>query len=110
MKASWAWTWRKRSWSTLAEPSRAYLVMEFLEGETVADRLTRGPLPLTDVIRYGADIATALDAAHRQHIVHRDLKPGNIMITRSGVKLLDFGLAKAASTHATRPTTRYKEI
>ena len=98
--------------STAGGPSRAYLVMEFLEGETLADRLVRGPLPLPDVIRYGADIATGLDAAHRQHIVHRDLKPGNIMITRSGVKLLDFGLAKtgdplfdAADAHSTRALT-----
>jgi len=98
--------------STAGGPSRAYLVMEFLEGETLADRLVRGPLPLPDVVRYGADIATALDAAHRQHIVHRDLKPGNIMITRSGVKLLDFGLATAADplfaasdAQSTRPLT-----
>ncbi len=71
-----------------------YLVMELLEGETLADRLTRGPMPIGDVLRIGAQIAEALDAAHRNGVVHRDLKPGNIMLTRSGAKLLDFGLAR----------------
>ena len=71
-----------------------YLVMELLDGETLADRISRGPLPLDQVIRYGMDIAAALDVAHRAGIVHRDLKPGNVMVTASGVKLLDFGLAK----------------
>jgi eukaryotic-like serine/threonine-protein kinase len=80
--------------------TRAYLVMEYLEGETLADRIARGPLPLHHVAQYGAAIAHALDAAHRQHIVHRDLKPGNVMLTKSGVKLLDFGLAKAAAPAA----------
>jgi Tol biopolymer transport system component len=75
-----------------------YLVMEYLEGETLAARLTRGPLPINQVLRYAIEIASALDAAHRQGIVHRDLKPGNIMLTKAGAKLLDFGLAKAAST------------
>ena len=78
------------------EAARAYLVMEFLEGETLAERLARGPMPADQVASHGAAIARALDAAHRQHIVHRDLKPGNIMVTRAGVKLLDFGLAKSA--------------
>jgi Tol biopolymer transport system component/tRNA A-37 threonylcarbamoyl transferase component Bud32 len=72
-----------------------YLVMEFLEGETLSDRLAKGALPLEQTLRYGVEIADALDKAHRQGIVHRDLKPGNVMITKSGVKLLDFGLAKA---------------
>jgi serine/threonine-protein kinase len=72
----------------------AYLVMEFLEGETLGDRMTRGPIPPQQVLRFGAEICDALDGAHRQHITHRDLKPGNIMITKSGIKLLDFGLAK----------------
>src|SRR5439155_5715927 len=71
-----------------------YLVMEYLEGETLADRLARGALPLEQTLRFGIEIADALDKAHRQGIVHRDLKPGNVMLTKSGVKLLDFGLAK----------------
>ena len=73
-----------------------YLVMEYLEGETLADRIARGRLPLSQVLRFGAEIALALQHAHRAGITHRDLKPGNIMITSSGVKLLDFGLAKLA--------------
>ena len=71
-----------------------YLVMEYLEGETLADRLAKGLLPLEQTLRFGVQIADALDKAHRQGIVHRDLKPANVMLTRSGVKLLDFGLAK----------------
>jgi serine/threonine protein kinase len=77
-----------------------YLVMELLEGETLASRLTKGPLPIADVLRLGGQIADALAAAHQHDIVHRDLKPGNVMLTRSGVKLLDFGLAKAAPPSA----------
>jgi serine/threonine protein kinase/Tol biopolymer transport system component len=72
-----------------------YLVMELLEGETLSDRLGKGALPLEQTLRFAAEIADALDKAHRQGIVHRDLKPGNVMLTKSGVKLLDFGLAKA---------------
>ena len=79
-----------------SENGVSYLVMELLDGETLADRIARGPLPLHDVLRYGAQIADALGKAHRHGVVHRDLKPGNIMITKSGAKLLDFGLAKAA--------------
>ena len=71
-----------------------YLVMEFLEGESLAERLAKGPLPIDQVIRYGTEIADALEKAHRAGIVHRDLKPGNVVITKSGAKLLDFGLAK----------------
>ncbi|MGH9444049.1 MAG: protein kinase domain-containing protein [Thermoanaerobaculia bacterium] len=71
-----------------------YLVMEYLEGETLAERLTRGALPNEQVLKLGIEVADALDKAHKQGIVHRDLKPGNIMLTKSGVKLLDFGLAK----------------
>ena len=71
-----------------------YLVMELLEGESLSDRLARGPLSLEQTLRFGAQIADALDKAHRQGIIHRDLKPGNVMLTKSGVKLLDFGLAK----------------
>src|SRR6202171_1706695 len=71
-----------------------YLVMEYLEGETLAARLVKGPLPLDQVLKYAIEIADALDKAHRKGITHRDLKPGNIMLTKSGAKLLDFGLAK----------------
>jgi serine/threonine protein kinase/Tol biopolymer transport system component len=77
-----------------------YLVMEYLEGETLAERLVKGPLPLEQTLRCGVEIADALDKAHRQGIVHRDLKPGNVMLTKSGVKLLDFGLAKAIAPSA----------
>jgi serine/threonine protein kinase/Tol biopolymer transport system component len=73
-----------------------YLVMECVDGETLAKRLEKGPLPLEQVLRYGAQIADALDRAHRAGIVHRDLKPGNVMLTSTGAKLLDFGLAKPA--------------
>jgi serine/threonine protein kinase/Tol biopolymer transport system component len=71
-----------------------YLVMEFLEGGTLADRIKKGPLPLDQVLRYGIEISDALEKAHRQGIVHRDLKPGNVMLTKAGTKLVDFGLAK----------------
>ncbi|HKE22819.1 MAG TPA: protein kinase [Bryobacteraceae bacterium] len=73
-----------------------YLVMEYIEGESLASRLTRGPLPIEAVLRHGAEIADALAAAHRQGIVHRDLKPANIMITGAGAKVLDFGVAQIA--------------
>lgn len=73
-----------------------YLVMEYIEGESLADRIARGPLPLSQVLRYGAEIAQALHTAHRRGVIHRDLKPGNVMITASGAKLLDFGLAQMA--------------
>jgi eukaryotic-like serine/threonine-protein kinase len=71
-----------------------FLVIEYLEGETLAERLKKGPLPLDQVFRYAIEIADALDKAHHKGITHRDLKPGNIMLTKSGAKLLDFGLAK----------------
>ena len=73
-----------------------FLVMELIDGETLAGRLSRGPLPLLSLIRYGAEIAEALASAHRSGVIHRDLKPQNVMITKSGAKLLDFGLAKAS--------------
>src|SRR6266508_5987471 len=79
------------------EGATEYLVMEYLEGETLTERLLKGALQAEQVLRYGIEIADALDKAHRQGIVHRDLKPGNIMLTTSGVKLLDFGLAKAVA-------------
>src|SRR5262245_5137624 len=70
----------------------SYLVMELLDGQTLASRLEKGPLPLADVLRYGEEIASALDAAHRKGVIHRDLKPGNVVLTKTGAKLLDFGL------------------
>jgi serine/threonine protein kinase/Tol biopolymer transport system component len=73
-----------------------FLVMQYLEGETLQQRLARGPLPLEQVLRYGVEIAEALDKAHRAGVLHRDLKPGNVILTKSGAKLLDFGLAKLA--------------
>ena len=80
------------------EGDTEYLVMELLEGETLAHRLARGALPIDQAMRFGAEIASALQAAHRKGIVHRDLKPGNVMLTKTGVKLLDFGLARAFET------------
>ena len=71
-----------------------YLVMEYLEGETLAARIAKGPLSTAELLRYASQIADALDKAHRQGIVHRDLKPANVMLTKTGAKLLDFGLAK----------------
>ena len=78
----------------------AYLVMERLQGETLADRLVRGPLPFGEALACAGQVADALDRAHTQGIVHRDLKPANIMLTRSGVKLLDFGLARLLEAEA----------
>jgi Tol biopolymer transport system component/predicted Ser/Thr protein kinase len=79
---------------TLYDVGENYLVMELLEGETLADRLARGAIPVEQTLRYAIEIAEALDRAHKAGVIHRDLKPGNIMLTKSGVKLLDFGLAK----------------
>jgi len=81
-----------------------FIVMEYLEGETLAARLEKGPLPVAQVLQYGTQIASALDKAHRNGVTHRDLKPGNIMLTKSGAKLLDFGLAKATPPMGTGAT------
>jgi len=81
-----------------------YLVMELVEGETLAQGLARGPLPTADVLKFGAQIADALDRAHRAGVTHRDLKPGNVMLTKNGAKLMDFGLARASG-----PTVRAGE-
>src|SRR5262249_12976649 len=75
----------------------SFLVMPYLEGETLEARLKEGALPLDQALQYAAQIADALDRAHRAGIVHRDLKPGNIMLTKSGARLLDFGLAKTTA-------------
>jgi serine/threonine protein kinase len=88
----------------------AYLVMQHLDGDTLAQRLEKGPLPLDEALRYAVEIADALDGAHSVGIVHRDLKPGNIKLTTAGAKLLDFGLAKnsapiIAGTSSMAPTT-----
>ncbi|MEE8576484.1 MAG: protein kinase, partial [candidate division Zixibacteria bacterium] len=73
-----------------------FLVMEFLEGETLSERLARGPVPYPEMLQIAIQIAIALDSAHRQGLIHRDLKPGNVMLTKDGAKLMDFGLAKLA--------------
>ena len=75
-----------------------YLVMEFLEGETLADRLRKGPLPIGQLLKYSNEICEGLEKAHQTGVVHRDLKPGNIMLTKTGAKLMDFGLAKAVTS------------
>jgi len=77
-----------------SENGTDFLVMEFLEGETLSDRLKRGPLPTSELLKVAIEVADALAKAHRAGIIHRDLKPGNVMLTKSGAKLLDFGLAK----------------
>ena len=73
-----------------------FLVMEYLEGETLEQRLIRGPLPPEQALRYAAQVADGLNKAHKLGITHRDLKPANIMLTKSGAKLMDFGLSKAS--------------
>src|SRR5262249_125787 len=82
------------------EGGRDYLVMEYLEGETLAERLRRGALPLNETLRTAIDVADAVDRAHRTGIVHRDLKPGSIMLTKNGGKVRDFGLAKIRAQSA----------
>jgi serine/threonine protein kinase/Tol biopolymer transport system component len=80
------------------QDSTSYLVMEFVQGETLEARLLKGPVPLKQALEYGIQICNALEKAHRAGIVHRDLKPGNIMLTPTGAKLLDFGLAKPVAS------------
>ncbi len=87
-----------------------YLVMEYLEGETLEDRLRKGALPLDEVTAIGSQIAEAIDAAHRHGVVHRDLKPGNVMLTREGAKVLDFGLAKGVQVGALSGSTQTPTI
>ena len=86
-----------------------FLVMEYLEGETLAMRLLKGPLPLDQVLRYAIEISDALDKAHRKGVTHRDVKPGNIMLTKNGSKLLDFGLAKLKQ-EATPANTPFSQL
>jgi len=81
-----------------------FIVMEYLEGESLAERLEKGSLPTAQVLQYGTQIASALDKAHRNGVTHRDLKPGNIILTKAGAKLLDFGLAKAEPTQSLAQT------
>ncbi len=85
-------------YDTGQQDGTAYLVMQFLEGETLSDRIARGPLPLEQALATAVQIADALVAAHRAGIVHRDLKPGNVMLTKTGARLLDFGLAKSGAS------------
>src|SRR2546426_1822614 len=82
-----------------------YLVMELVEGETLAARLAKGALPAAEVLRLGGQIADALDRAHRAGVIHRDLKPGNVMLTKSGAKLMDFGLARATGLAGAPPSS-----
>ena len=81
-----------------------FLVMEFLEGETLGDRLLKGPLATEKLLKYGQEICAGLEKAHKSGVVHRDLKPSNMMLTKTGVKLMDFGLAKATSSPAPCPS------
>src|SRR5437867_10450451 len=86
---------------TLYDVGPNFLVMEYLEGETLDTRIHGGPLPEREALQYAVQIAAALDAAHRHGIVHRDLKPANVMLGKTGVKLLDFGLAKTQAVPGT---------
>jgi len=90
---------------TLHDIGPDYIVMEFVEGESLAARIGKGALPVSDVLRYGAQIASALGAAHDKNITHRDLKPANVMISKNGVKVLDFGLAKRSTPDGTMTMT-----
>ena len=92
-------TWAPRTGSTIS-------VMEDLHGETVGDRLNKGPLPIPEVLKIGSQIAEAIEAAHRHRVVHRDLEPGNVILTRAGAKVLDSGLARDAPPPGQRSTPR----
>jgi Tol biopolymer transport system component len=94
---------------TLFDVGDNYLVMELLEGETLADRIARGPLPFDQIVKIGSEIATALAVAHKAGVVHRDLKPSNVMLTKSGAKLLDFGLARPESSGLGPPASSFVE-
>src|SRR5271157_5008544 len=85
-----------------AQDGTDFLVMEYLEGQTLAERLAKGPLPFDQVLKIGMEIAQALEKAHQQGIIHRDLKPANIMLTKAGAKLMDFGLAKPEMSIASK--------
>jgi eukaryotic-like serine/threonine-protein kinase len=95
---------------TLYDIGEDYLVMELLEGETLADRIDRGPIPIADVIKYGQQVGEALDRAHRAGVVHRDLKPSNIMLTKTGAKLLDFGIARAELENSPGPNGTTQKV
>jgi eukaryotic-like serine/threonine-protein kinase len=84
-----------------------FLVMEFLEGETLAERLQKGPLPTELVLKFGIEICEGLERAHKSGVIHRDLKPGNVMLTKAGAKLMDFGLAKAVPAAAAAPSSSF---
>src|SRR6202050_1786270 len=92
---------------TLYDFGPNYLVMEFVEGDTLSHLIKQGPMPLDKVLQYGIQIADALSAAHAKGVIHRDLKPANIILTSSGVKVLDFGLAKCCMrcSPASAPST-----
>jgi eukaryotic-like serine/threonine-protein kinase len=91
---------------TLYDVGPNYLIMEYVEGDTLSQRSRHGSLPLEKVLQYGIQIASALSAAHAKHVIHRDLKPSNIILTESGVKVLDFGLAKLGSSKFSAPGAR----
>jgi serine/threonine protein kinase/Tol biopolymer transport system component len=87
-----------------------YLVMEYLEGQTVAECLSKGPLSLERVLKHGIEICEGLEKAHRDGVIHRDLKPGNVMLTKTGVKLMDFGLAKYVTPPSSAPTQSTQDL
>src|ERR1700704_5223614 len=89
-----------------SQDGTSYLVMEYVQGESLESRLLKGPLPLKQALECGVQICEALEKAHRAGIVHRDLKPGNIMLTASGAKLLDFGLAKPVAVFGAQTLTK----